>query len=189
MSDSDSSDNDVDSTAASSISLQSQADNDVDSTFGSSSSPQTESVGSSIYQYPVEYGKRYHAYRKGKYFLPNDNAEQARLDLQAQAMRLATGDYQFHAPVHRMGRVLDLGTGTGQWAIEMGDLFGDEVEIIIGIDLSPIQPTWVPPNVKFEVDDVEEDWTFHEGFDFIHSRCMVCGSIADRQRYFEQAYK
>lgn len=26
---------------------------------------------------------------------------------------------------------------------------------ILGMDLSPIQPEWVPPNVQFVVDDVE----------------------------------
>ncbi|KAF4411573.1 putative methyltransferase tdiE [Colletotrichum fructicola] len=29
---------------------------------------------------------------------------------------------------------------------------------VIGNDLSAIQPEWVPPNVKFEIDDVESPW-------------------------------
>ena len=48
-------------------------------------------------------------------------------------------------------RVLDIATGTGRWAIEMGDEFPHSD--IIGIDLSPIQPELVNPNVKFYVDD------------------------------------
>ena len=28
---------------------------------------------------------------------------------------------------------------------------------VTGIDLSPMQPNWVPPNVKFMVDDAEAD--------------------------------
>lgn len=36
----------------------------------------------------------------------------------------------------------------------------------------------VPPNVKFEVDDCEEPWTFQEPFDFIHTRYLA-GSIVD----------
>lgn len=35
----------------------------------------------------------------------------------------------------------------------MGDLF--ESATVLGVDLSPIQPDWVPPNVQFVVDDVE----------------------------------
>ena len=36
----------------------------------------------------------------------------------------------------------------------------------------------VPPNVHFEVDDVESDWTYPDPFDFIFCRYM-CGAIAD----------
>ena len=74
---------------------------------------------------------------------------------------------------------------------------------IAGTDLSPIQPQWfrhllllsvcaeltvcrVPPNCKFEVDDVESPWT-HAPFDFIHSRSMG-GSISDYPRLYKQAY-
>ncbi|EEQ92431.2 TAM domain methyltransferase [Blastomyces dermatitidis ER-3] len=39
---------------------------------------------------------------------------------------------------------------------------------------------WVPPNIKFYVDDVEKDWTYgpDEAFDVIHARQMG-GSISD----------
>ena len=42
-------------------------------------------------------------------------------------------------------RILDLGTGTGIWAIDMGDHYPSAS--VIGNDLSPIQPSYVPPNV------------------------------------------
>jgi len=46
---------------------------------------------------------------------------------------------------------------------------------IQGIDLSPIQPTNVPPNVGFYVDDASEyDWNVEPGrFDFVHTRAML----------------
>lgn len=57
------------------------------------------------------------------------------------------------------------------------------------VDLSPIQPGWVPPNVKFEVDDLEDEWLWApNSFDYIHSRAMV-GSIRNWPRFLEQAYK
>lgn len=46
----------------------------------------------------------------------------------------------------------------------------------------------VPPNVTFQVDDVEDPWTFSEEFDFVHSR-MMTGSIADWPKFFDQAFE
>ena len=47
---------------------------------------------------------------------------------------------------------------------------------IIGVDISASVPAFVPPNVQFELDDVEDEWTFRKPFDLIHSRYMA-GSI------------
>jgi hypothetical protein len=44
---------------------------------------------------------------------------------------------------------------------------------VTGIDLSPIQPLWVPPNVKFLVDDVEDTWLNGDNIDFVHLRNMI----------------
>jgi hypothetical protein len=52
-------------------------DDDLDSTLGSEdSSLRSVSLSSSIYDYRYENGRRYHAYRDGRYFLPNDEVEQ-----------------------------------------------------------------------------------------------------------------
>ncbi|KAI9773254.1 MAG: hypothetical protein M1839_002166, partial [Geoglossum umbratile] len=59
-------------------------------------------------------------------------------------------------------RILDVGTGTGIWAIEMGDKYPSAW--VLGNDLSPIQPFMVPPNVHFEVDDIEKRWMYKEPF-------------------------
>lgn len=59
---------------------------------------------------------------------------------------------------------------------------------VIGTDLSPIQPSWCPPNVKFEIDDLEEPWTYApNSFDYIHIRYMV-GSVSDWTKLFRQCY-
>lgn len=39
-----------------------------------------------------------------------------------------------------------------------------------GVDLSPIQPHWIPPNVDFIVDDIEDQWVHANDFDFAHFR-------------------
>jgi trans-aconitate methyltransferase len=60
---------------------------------------------------------------------------------------------------------------------------------ILGIDFSPIQPVWVPPNVKFMVDDVESDWLEPENFyDLVHAR-HVTQAFKDFPTLLERAYK
>ncbi|KAH9908585.1 hypothetical protein F4778DRAFT_352554 [Xylariomycetidae sp. FL2044] len=77
------------------------------------------------------------------------------------------------APVPRdIGMILDLGTGTGIWAMDVADAYPDAQ--VLGMDLSPIQPTWVPPNcLPFEISDFELEWESHPGrqrqYDLIHS--------------------
>lgn len=59
---------------------------------------------------------------------------------------------------------------------------------VIGVDLSPIQPKFVPPNCRFEVDDITQEWTYPDNhFDFIHVRAMI-GSIPDWTGFYKKAY-
>lgn len=55
--------------------------------------------------------------------------------------------------------------------IIVGDIYPSAE--VTGLDLSPIQPVWVPPNVRFLVDDVEDSWLNGRDFDFVHLRNMV----------------
>lgn len=56
------------------------------------------------------------------------------------------------------------------------------------MDLSPIQPNWVPPNVSFIVDDAEAPWVHPPNtFDFIHIRHLT-SSIKDWAKLLSQAY-
>lgn len=147
------------------------------------------SVTSSIMSYRYENGRRYHAYRDGKYLLPNDEAEQDRLDLHHHIFRLMLGGRLFRAPIGKdPPRVLDYGTGTGIWAMDFAD--ENPGSFVIGTDLSPIQPDWVPPNCKFYVDDIESEWIYSptEAFDFIHGRGMG-GSIADWDLLYQRIFE
>ena len=82
------------------------------------------------------------------------------------------------APLSNPKHILDIGTGTGQWAIKMGDEF-PKAEIQ-ATDLSSIQPSSVPQNVHFYIDDAsEEDWAVpSDYFDYIHTRVLL-GCFAD----------
>ncbi|KAL4808156.1 S-adenosyl-L-methionine-dependent methyltransferase [Aspergillus unguis] len=151
-----------------------------------SSESYATSITSSVLNYNWQYGRRYHAYKEGSYKFPNDEEEQARLDLLHNMFRLVLNGRLFLAPIKDGPlRVLDIGTGTGIWAIDFADEF-ESAQAVMGNDLSPIQPPWVPPNVIFEVDDVESEWPSRPPFDFIHSRYM-CGSIEDWPRLARQA--
>jgi trans-aconitate methyltransferase len=59
---------------------------------------------------------------------------------------------------------------------------------VIGVDLSPIQPTLVPPNCEFEIDNVTLPWTYDsEQFDLIYIREMF-GSVPDWDMFFRQCW-
>lgn len=168
------------------------AQDDVESDTGDSAysddESYTTSLKSSITAYEFRHGRRYHAYQAGRYPLPNDEQEQDRLDMQYFTLRLAFDDKLFFAPIGDSPQaVLDVGTGTGIWAIDFGDLYPSAE--VIGTDLSPIQPKWVPPNVKFEVDDAEQTWLFPaDHFDLVHTRLMS-GGIRDWPLLFRQSFK
>ncbi|KAJ3545024.1 hypothetical protein NM208_g2720 [Fusarium decemcellulare] len=143
------------------------------------------SLGSarSVLDYRHENGRTYHR-------LPNDDEENDRLDLQHN-LCLLTFDNKLglsppNLPGSNVQRVLDVGTGTGIWAVDFGDEHPDAE--VIGIDLSPIQPTCIPPNVEFVIDDIEDDWDYLGEFDYVHSRFMNL-SIQDWKGYLENIYK
>ncbi|KAL2816417.1 S-adenosyl-L-methionine-dependent methyltransferase [Aspergillus cavernicola] len=149
------------------------------------------SLASSVLQYEFKYGRRYHGYQAGSYAFPNDEPEQDRLDMVHHVYYRALHNRLILAPFDPDGkRILDIGTGTGIWAIALGDQYPGAKEIL-GIDLSPIQPAWVPANVRFLLDDVEKPWvpsTDGEGYDFIHCRYMA-GSIKDWPRLIQRCFE
>ncbi|KAK3175584.1 hypothetical protein K4F52_010142 [Lecanicillium sp. MT-2017a] len=59
---------------------------------------------------------------------------------------------------------------------------------VIGVDISPIQPNLVPTNLCFQVDDVEMEWNYRFGLDFINARGLS-GSIKDVRKFLAQAHE
>ncbi|KAI0158820.1 S-adenosyl-L-methionine-dependent methyltransferase [Pestalotiopsis sp. NC0098] len=74
----------------------------------------------------------------------------------------------FLSPIEKLDHVLDIGTGTGLWAFEIALTHTNSQ--VIGTDLSPIQPSYIPTNCQFEIDDAEDEWLYRQKFSFIHSR-------------------
>lgn len=162
---------------------------DAESTADEANVSSTASVSSSILNYRTLHGRRYHSeIGNAAYWGSNDERQNEALDLSHHAMTIACEDRLFLAPLEKdkIQRVLDVGTGTGVWAIDFADEF-PEAEVI-GTDISPIQPTWIPPNLKFEIEDCTRPWTFAaSSFDYIHLRWLI-GSIIDWDELFAQAY-
>lgn len=159
----------------------------------------TTSLSSSVRDYTFENSRRYHKFQEGKYHFPNDEPEQEREDMRHCMMVHVGGGALHYAPLKNPQKVLDIGTGTGIWAIDSkfsvhssqslvflflfflscmlsNQKVGDEYPEaeVIGIDLSPIQPSWVPTNVRFIVDDAEQPWVGEpNSYDHIHIRGMA----------------
>ncbi|KAF2870304.1 S-adenosyl-L-methionine-dependent methyltransferase [Massariosphaeria phaeospora] len=162
---------------------------DGDSAYGDDLQSYTTSLKSTVLNYRHENGRRYHGFKdeEAKYFFPNDDMENDRLDLFHHILTLSLDGELHLAPIgDNPQRILDLGTGTGIWAIDMGDKYPSAD--VLGNDISPIQPSLVPPNVRFEVDDLEDEWVYSSKFDFVHCRYLAC-SIRDWPKLMAQAFK
>ncbi|KAI8687668.1 hypothetical protein NCS55_00018700 [Fusarium keratoplasticum] len=163
---------------------------DADSALGSDAASSTASVTASILEYRTIQGRTFHSDRHStEYFTPNDDQQLQSQDITHHYLTVLLGDKLYLAPipVDDVKKVLDVGTGSGIWAIDFADQH-PQAEVI-GSDLSPCQPSWVPPNVQFEVDDATEPWTWKDNdFDFIHIRYLF-GAIADWNAIFKQAYR
>ncbi|RXG43129.1 hypothetical protein VDGE_09074 [Verticillium dahliae] len=148
----------------------------------------TASLRSSILEFQTENGRTYHSLSAGKYVLPNDEASRVPILIRSvHNLNFLTYDYRLALCPKNNGakRVLDMGTGTGVWAVDYADAH-PEAEVI-GVDLSPIQPNFVPPNVRFEIDDLEKEWTWAHKFDFIFCRSLS-GSFPDWEPVLQKVY-
>ncbi|KAH6664811.1 S-adenosyl-L-methionine-dependent methyltransferase [Plectosphaerella plurivora] len=146
------------------------------------------SLVDSIVQYRTINGRTYHSERgDAQYWVTNDELSNEALDINHHVLTLLKSGKLYRSPLSPNIKVpVDIGTGTGIWAIDFADEFpGAEV---IGTDLSPIQPNWIPPNLQFQIDDCTRPWSFEpNSLDFVHIRLLV-GSIADWPSLFAKAF-
>ncbi|PYH99434.1 hypothetical protein BO71DRAFT_405357 [Aspergillus ellipticus CBS 707.79] len=126
-----------------------------------SDSESLHSVTSSVLGYEYKNGRRYAVYGSNQYVLPNDEQPECeRINmLQHIYGMLFEGRLDF-APVEDPRRILDVGTGTGLWAMDVARL---------------------PQNLTFMIDDAEAEWDFNNKFDLVHIQGMN-GRLAGSKR-------
>ncbi|KAK1781459.1 S-adenosyl-L-methionine-dependent methyltransferase [Copromyces sp. CBS 386.78] len=170
--------------------LPEEEENDGDSTLGSDIESSTASISSSILNYRTLNGRTYHSdsVTDGEYWAPNDAKANEMLDIVHHAMTICRDGRLYDAPIPKdPENAIDLGTGTGLWAIDFADQFPNCN--VIGTDISPIQPSWVPPNVRFDIDDYNKEWTYKPNFfDFVHIRWLAT-TVKDWPAFYEEAYR
>lgn len=82
--------------------------------------------------------------------------------------------------------ILDIGTGTGEWAIRVAELFPDCE--VVGTDISATAETQgVPMNVFFEVEDAEDWERLPDLYDLIHLRNME-GAFLDWGAMYDNVF-
>ncbi|KAF8460538.1 S-adenosyl-L-methionine-dependent methyltransferase [Kalaharituber pfeilii] len=111
-----------------------------------------------------------------------------RLDLTHKIFLLLLNGALHWAPIgNDPKRILDIGTGTGIWVIDMAEKYPNAT--VIGTDVLKIQSERLryPQNASFVIFDAEATWPWLEKFDFMHTRCLA-GALADWEKFIAQAF-
>ncbi|KAI1116044.1 hypothetical protein F5Y14DRAFT_409051 [Nemania sp. NC0429] len=141
----------------------------------------TRSITDLDVDYVMENGRRY----CGEYYMPNDEDEQVRLQLLNQVYLKVFDGQLTTVPLECPTSILDIGTGVGEWAIDMAELY-PECEVT-GTDISNIFERRVPQNVYWEIDDAELEWERPpDYYDLVHLRDLT-GAFADWEAIYRSA--
>lgn len=124
--------------------------------------------------------------------MPNDEPEIQRLNEQHWILTQVKGGSLHFAPLPPAAekpspRILDMGCGSGIWCVEMAEEYPSAM--IIGMDISPIQPTQKPANVEWITQDMESSssssseeeaaaaWPFPENYFDLIRLSLVHGCV------------
>ncbi|PCD24132.1 hypothetical protein FGRA07_11408 [Fusarium graminearum] len=160
-------------------------DNVDDETYSGLDTVSTTSLETEAGNFQQLFNRQYHNEGMGNRWEPIDELRQDMWDMFHDVYHKVMGSLHSATIPCTSPRVLDIGTGNGTWAIEFADKYPDAT--VEGIDISPIMPSWVPPNLKFCVSDFGQDGSFKESsFDYIHARDLN-GSV-DRCKFAKDVF-
>ncbi|KZS94727.1 S-adenosyl-L-methionine-dependent methyltransferase [Sistotremastrum niveocremeum HHB9708] len=123
--------------------------------------------------------------------MPGDLPELDRLDLQH---KIVTKVFKGHCPCsdqeldrllrkkgERQTSILDLGRGSGIWAIEMAERYPESR--VVGLDLVDSEPLELPSNCTFVTGDMMTGLTaFQNQFDLVHIRLVLMHMKSDETK-------
>ncbi|KAK7560273.1 S-adenosyl-L-methionine-dependent methyltransferase, partial [Phyllosticta citricarpa] len=120
------------------------------------------------------------------YYMPCDSLEQTRIEILHRIFLVALDGALTTVPLSpAVQRILDVGTGPGEWATQMADHYPDAD--IVAVDLAVPDHDDSDGNDDDESDSGIASWDFSEPFDFIHIRNMK-GAFRDWGTVFREAY-
>ncbi|KAF5551868.1 mRNA 3 end-processing YTH1 [Fusarium mexicanum] len=165
--------------------LEENEEDDDDSALGQDFASSTASLTSSILEYRKFQGRTFNSDKyETEYFAPNDERQKDSIDI---SRYLTSEPVPVSNALDNSHCRKEADDPIGIWAIDFADQYPNAE--VIGTDLSPIQPDWVPPNVRFELEDATGNWTWsNDYFDFIHMRYLI-GAIGDWGALFKEAFR
>ncbi|KAG9098734.1 hypothetical protein FS749_003116 [Ceratobasidium sp. UAMH 11750] len=142
----------------------------------------------------TRHGRQFHN-ANSNYVLPNDEEEHRRLSHQHEAIKIMVGgNYVAPLPGLNAGAgpqsVLDVCSGSGQWALEIAQEF--PFAKVVGIDLSKPalgRESMIPSNASFVIGDIsEQEFPFESySFDVVHMRMVP--SIQERTAIYKEMHR
>ncbi|KAF8509762.1 S-adenosyl-L-methionine-dependent methyltransferase [Hysterangium stoloniferum] len=114
-----------------------------------------------------------------KYVLSNisgNSTEHERLDNLHEAFKSYLGGNLSLAPLEELAkpkRILEIGSGSGAWAIQAAKTFS-EAEVL-AIDISPLPARSLPSNLTFKIVDLTKPFPAElqdKGYDIVHARLV-----------------
>ncbi|OAG36584.1 hypothetical protein AYO21_09241 [Fonsecaea monophora] len=147
------------------------------------------SVASSVYNFRVENGRRYHDYKDGHPFPYDEVSEENEQVLHAMVLVLFDNRY-FISPVDEANLqcVVDVGTGKGLWAEGVAERY-PHVQVV-GIDTIQHERS-LQPNCSFILQDATDEWVLDDPsmkFDLVHIRNLFVG-VRDWDALYAQCFE
>jgi 2-polyprenyl-3-methyl-5-hydroxy-6-metoxy-1,4-benzoquinol methylase len=147
------------------------------------------SVASSVHNFKVENGRRYHDYKDGHPFPHDEVSQENEVCFNTVCLLLFNNKY-FSSPIQEseLHCVADVGTGMGLWAEGMAERYPHAE--VVGMDITAHERSTYP-NCSFIVLEATEEWVLddpQQKFDLVHIRNLSIG-VRDYQALYKNAFE